>query len=234
MCNTPQLPVKTTRVPQGGVLNVTLFALEVVVWQYVHFLLIRWWLPNRLRIQISILFKKNFNSPLIMLNSGKLKMVLNYLQPEQESCTLTIKPGLHLDPDLTSYGQPLTCVESFKFLGVHFDQKLTWKHHILQLIAQCLKLVNVSNSISSNKWRSNQLLLIFRSLIRSKLDYGCIVYSSASDTTLNILDLIIGDHWDWLLEHWSRSRWFFIHPHHWEKNLRGISWQSEVTFPTLH
>ena len=48
-------------------------------------------------------------------------------------------------------------------------------------------------SVSGSKWGADQetLLRIYRALIRSKIDYGCIVCGSASETALKHLDVVV-------------------------------------------
>ena len=47
-------------------------------------------------------------------------------------------------------------------------------------------------SVSSTEWGADQktLMMIYRSLIRSKIDYGCIVYNSASSRDLESLESV--------------------------------------------
>ena len=69
----------------------------------------------------------------------------------------------HEDPVLTLYGSSIPVVEESKFLGIIFDKK---------------------------KLNRTTLLQLYRSLIRSKLDYGSIVYGSARKSYLAMLDPI--------------------------------------------
>ena len=50
--------------------------------------------------------------------------------------------------------------------------------------------MNILKVLSRTEWGADQttLLKLYRSLVRSKLDYGCIVYGSASKTALAKLD----------------------------------------------
>ena len=52
------------------------------------------------------------------------------------------------------------------------------------------KSLNLLKVLSRTEWGADRttLLNIYRSLVRSKLDYGCIVYGSASKTSLAKLD----------------------------------------------
>ena len=62
--------------------------------------------------------------------------------------------------------------------------------HIKYLKARCQKSLNILKVLSRTEWGADRtkLLKLYRSLVRSKLDYGCIVYGSASKTALAKLD----------------------------------------------
>ena len=77
-----------------------------------------------------------------------------------------------------------------KFLGVIFDRKLSFISHIKHLKEKCTKALNLLRVIAHTTWGADQqtLLHLYRALIRSKLDYGCIVYGSARISYLRMLD----------------------------------------------
>ena len=79
-----------------------------------------------------------------------------------------------------------------KYLGLVFDSKLDWKAHIQQLRSNCNKALNLMRSVSSTECGAGQktLIMIYRSLIRFKVDYGCIVYNSASSRELESLQSV--------------------------------------------
>ena len=79
-----------------------------------------------------------------------------------------------------------------KFLGVIFDQKLSFIPHMKALKAKCLKALDIIKVVSNQEWGADKsvLLRLYRSLIRSKLDYGCIVYGSARPSYLKMLNTI--------------------------------------------
>ncbi|MCG7877158.1 MAG: reverse transcriptase domain-containing protein [Candidatus Thiodiazotropha endolucinida] len=99
---------------------------------------------------------------------------------------------LHLDPNLTIYGSQIPVVTEAKFLGLLFDNKLSFIPHIKALKAKCLKALDILKVLSSSDWGGDctVLLNLYRSLIRSKLDYGSIVYGSARKSYLKSLDTI--------------------------------------------
>ena len=71
-----------------------------------------------------------------------------------------------------------------------WDTKLTFDPHIKYLEPRCQKSLNILEVLSRTEWGADRttLLKLYRSLVRSKLDYGCIVYGSASKTALAKLD----------------------------------------------
>ena len=99
---------------------------------------------------------------------------------------------IHDDPELYLYGSLIPVVNDFKFLGLIFDRKLSFIPHIKYLKAKCLKALNLLKVLSHTNWGVDRtvLLQLYRSLIRSKLDYGSIIYGSARKSYLMMLDTV--------------------------------------------
>ena len=99
---------------------------------------------------------------------------------------------LHLDPELTLDDVRIEVVQQFKFLGLLFDSKLSFIPHINYSSNKCQKALNLLRVVSSMDWGADRkvLLRLYRSLVRSKLDYGCVVYGSARQSYLRNLDSI--------------------------------------------
>nr|KAG5702023.1 hypothetical protein BaRGS_015758 [Batillaria attramentaria] len=89
-------------------------------------------------------------------------------------------------------GSPIKVVQEAKFLGLIFDRRLTFRSHIKYLRASCMKALDVLRVVGHTDWGGDRtvLLRLYRALVRSKLDYGCIVYSSASKSTLKLLNTV--------------------------------------------
>jgi len=84
-------------------------------------------------------------------------------------------------------------VQQHKFLGMTLDApNLKWKPHLKILKDSCLQKVNILKCISYHKWGADRatLLKLYKALVRSRLDYGCMFYSSAKETELNKLNVI--------------------------------------------
>jgi len=79
-----------------------------------------------------------------------------------------------------------------KFLGLIFDSKLTWNQHVSYIVDKCKKRLNLLRAVSGNKWGASKktLLLIYRSLIRSVIEYGSIAYDSMGEVNKRKLDSI--------------------------------------------
>lgn len=107
-------------------------------------------------------------------------------------CMLFDKRPPSTYPVLELHSGQLEFVKEFKFLGLVFDEKLKWEAHIRQLKQHCQNGLNLLKTLSSQTWGadSTTLLRIYRALIRSKIDYGSISYSTAKKSVLKKLDTI--------------------------------------------
>ena len=83
----------------------------------------------------------------------------------------------HNDPCLHLDRNQIKVVKEVKFLGVIFDIELSFVSHIKMLKEKCTKALNVIKVVANSKWGADRITLLhlYRSLVRSKLDYGCIV-----------------------------------------------------------
>lgn len=100
------------------------------------------------------------------------------------------KRGLQTEPSLNLYGSRIFFQTSAKYLGLTFDQRLRWRQHIENLKIKCIKSLDILKCLSNTKWGSDRTLLLrlYRSLVRSKLDYASFIYWTASEHTLKKLD----------------------------------------------
>jgi len=98
----------------------------------------------------------------------------------------------HPNPELTLNGTLVPVVEQTKFLAVIFDNKLTLLPHIRYLKEKCVKALNLLCVVAHTSWGADQrtLLHLYRSLVRSKLDYGSVVYGSTRESYLRMVDPI--------------------------------------------
>ena len=80
------------------------------------------------------------------------------------------------------YGESLEKVRVFKFLGVWVDEKLTYKEHVCRMVSKCGKVINILRCLVGCSWGAdrNLMLMIYKAMIRSVFDYGCLAYGSAA------------------------------------------------------
>ena len=181
-------------VPQGDILSTTLYSVKIndIVKQvdpgvecslYVDDFVIMYKSPTvdaiqrKLQHTINRLEKWTLKNGFII---SKNKTVAMHFCPDKK-CK---DPVLKLDNDHIQF------VKEAKLLGLIWDTKLTFEPHIKYLKARCKKSLNILKVLSRTEWGADRttLLKLYRSLVRSKLDYGYIVYGSASKTALAKLD----------------------------------------------
>jgi len=81
-------------------------------------------------------------------------------------------------------------VTKFTYLGITLDPKLLWFEHINDLVSRIGPAINFLKTLASSHWGSDPSIMsiFYKSFIRSKLDYGCVFYGSASHSQLLKLD----------------------------------------------
>jgi len=183
--------------PQGCILSVTLFLLKINS-------IIKCLLPgvrNSLYVDDFVVCYRSTHMRAI---ERQLQHCLNNLHTWadengfrfSESKTVCVhfchRHSVHSDPELILDGKCIPVVEETKFLGLIFDKKLTFVPHIKYLKDKCMKAMNLLKVVSHTDWGADTdtLLKLYRSHIRSKLDYGCIVYGSARPSYLKALDCV--------------------------------------------
>ena len=182
-------------VPQGSVLSCTLFALAINN--------ITSCLPDSVRCTLYVddfaVYASSAHLPIL---ERRMQLTVNRLcswsvgrgfkfSPSKSAVMhFTKLRGAFPPPQLSLGNSLLRSVTEVRFLGMILDTKLSWLPHLKNLKAQCLRAMNILKVLSRTSWGADRLTLlrIYRALIRSKLDYGCQLYSSAPTSTLRILD----------------------------------------------
>ena len=184
-------------VPQGSILSVTLFAIKINN-------IIKAVNPG---VECSLYvddFVICFRSKHMHTIERQLQQVLNKLEVWSNQNGFKFSKSKtkcmhfsqlrndHSTPELRLGGTRIEVVPQFKFLGLIFDSKLTFIPHISYLFSKCQKALNLLRVASHTDWGADRsvLLRVYRSHIRSKLDYGCVVYGSARKSYIKRLDSI--------------------------------------------
>ncbi|XP_023216832.1 uncharacterized protein LOC111619354 [Centruroides sculpturatus] len=184
-------------VPQGSILSVTLFLIKINS--------IANCLPPSVKHSLYVDdFQISCQSSNMSFIERQLQTSLNCIYDWSKTNGFTFnaaktscihfcrRRGLHLDPEIHLNGDKIPMVNEAKFLGVCFDQKLTFLPHLHNLKSRCLKSLNLLKVLCCSSWGADKvsMLRIYRALVCSKLDYSCIVYSSVRESTLRMLDPI--------------------------------------------
>ena len=85
---------------------------------------------------------------------------------------------------------PINFYPEVKFLGLYFDNHLYWKAHIRHIKAKALKALNLVKILAHTSWGAdrNTLLKLYKTTVLPILEYGSPIFSSASESTLRMLD----------------------------------------------
>ena len=184
-------------VPQGCILSVTLFSVKInsIVKAicpgvdcslYVDDFVICF-RPRNMNI-----IERQLQQCLNKLQTWSEENGFNFSKSKTKCMHLCNLRGVQPDPELYLDKTKIVVVSEFKFLGVIFDKKLSFLPHITALKKKCKKALNLLKVVAHSEWGADRkvLLRLYRSLIRSKLDYGTNVYGSARKSYLKILDSI--------------------------------------------
>lgn len=187
--------IQETGVPQGGVLSCTLFIIKMNS--------LRLCIPHNTFYSMYVDdIQVGFRSCNLAVCERHVQLCLNKvskwadqngfrLSPEKSTCVLfSRKRGLHPNPEIDLLGQRLPVEAEHKFLGLILDSKLTFTSHIKYIKNKCIKTMNILKVLSRTSWGSdrNCLINLYKSLVRTRLDYGAIIYQSATPSALKMLD----------------------------------------------
>lgn len=93
-------------------------------------------------------------------------------------------------PTLYVNNQVLPLTSIVKYLGMWLDRGLTWGKHINEIIQRCSKFLNLLKVLVGSSWGIHTVHVrrLYIALIRSRMEYGCILFDSSAQTHLSKLD----------------------------------------------
>ena len=188
-------------VPQGGILSVTLFivAMNTVV-AYIGAEISFGLYVDDLRVSIRV--------ARLCLAERRLNLLLQRLQVWMDQTGFKLSAtktkaiifrrgsrwsGLqNTDLKLKLNNHEIEVVSVAKFLGLLFDEKLTWKPHIDNLKRKCTKGLNAMKLMAKFSKVGDCLFYrrIYRTLYRPIFDYGAPIYGTAGASYLRRLDSV--------------------------------------------
>ena len=184
-------------VPQGSILSITLFSLKInslakVLSKDVEGSLYVDDFLMSYRAKTTKASERQLQGYLHKIEKWCIENGFKFSQSQTVCVHFHKKRGILAVPDLSLNGEKIKVVKETRFLGAIFDQKLSFIPHLKALKTKCLKALDIIKVVSNHEWRADKsvLLNLYRSLIRSKLDYGSIVYGSARPSYLKMLNTI--------------------------------------------
>ncbi|XP_070521988.1 uncharacterized protein [Cardiocondyla obscurior] len=92
----------------------------------------------------------------------------------------------HLQHTVFIDNHPLSPCNVVRFLGFLLDPKLTGKSHFEYVFQKCSKINKVISSLTCTSWGAHPkaLLTLYRSMIRSVIEYGCHIYQFRNNMTV--------------------------------------------------
>jgi hypothetical protein len=180
--------------PQGGVLSPILFSI------YINDIpikdnneensllfaddLVETYAIDKINQEINNKINENLTKLEEWLNNWRLKMA-------PEKCSYMIfsknkKTGYNEKLNLIFYNQsiPMEADNNVRFLGIRFDKHFSFKNQIKYLLDTCADRLNVIKVLAHKSWNINKETLtnIYKSLVRSIIDYSIYLYDILSDT----------------------------------------------------
>ena len=186
-------------VPQGSVLSGTLFILSIndIVTQLPH------GVKNNLYVDdFTIYYSSNNLRHLQRILNTAIQKIHNWctsvgfkLATEKTQAIMfykNVKWKKNQEIDLKIGNTQIEFKETVKFLGLVFDSHLNWKAHISYIKTKCNSALNLIKKLSHTSWgaKRSTIMMIYKALILSRIDYGCQIYGSASQASLKFLDPI--------------------------------------------
>ena len=94
--------------------------------------------------------------------------------------------------NLKLFDAPISACADTTFLGIRFDQQISFKNQISYLKDACVKRMNILKVLSNKSWGLSieTMTTIYNSLIRSLMEYSSIIYPALSKTNMNVLERI--------------------------------------------
>ena len=111
-----------------------------------------------------------------------------------KSCTVlfTHRTSDILATPLTLGGITIPIATEAKYLGVIFDNRLTWTPHINYIAGKARRRLNILRAVAGTTWGASKrtLLSIYKAVIRPILLYGSVAYASSYSCHTNKLQAI--------------------------------------------
>ena len=179
-------------VPQGGVLSPQLFIFYVGDMpqnrdqnsQYADDIAV--WIRSR----SVVLAAQAMQAFLRQFEAWSLTWKININASKSTLVAISFQKFRRQDIEITLKAERIQVERSAMFLGVKIDEKLTWNDHVEYLRAQVAKRMFALRSLAAKNVSKDNLLLIYRLGIRSKLEYGLPAWRNCSASLVHDLEVM--------------------------------------------
>ena len=89
------------------------------------------------------------------------------------------------------HDQKLERVRKYKYLGIIFNEKLSWKAHISYLFKKLSKTAEIFYKLRTLVNKKKNLIQVYYALVHSKLMYGILSWGRAYTTTIKPLIVLM-------------------------------------------
>lgn len=182
-------------VPQGSVLSCTLFSVAIndilkTVPQNIESIL---YVDDLLIYAGGAYFpslERRIQTCINKLNGWAIKRGFTFSPNKSQAIHFHKGRNLRAPPTLSLSGHPIPAKECIKYLGMHIDRRLTFREHLSYLKMECMRRLDLLKTLASTSWGSDRtiMLRLYRTIIRSKLDYGSVAYMTAREVDLKMID----------------------------------------------
>lgn len=95
------------------------------------------------------------------------------------------------DTNFILNNEPVPWVDTYKYLGIHLDSKLSWRFHIRETLKKAEAARASLSYLLALKSRLSlrNKLLLYKAFIRPIITYGCMAYAGAPKSTLERLQV---------------------------------------------
>ena len=170
--------------PQGGVLSPLLWLLvmDTLLWLLEDKKVFAQAFADDLAVIITGKFADTvcdrLNATLHVIHSWCLRngLTVNARKTGLVMFTRNVRWGSYTLPTLA--GAEIQLAQTVKYLGVHFDSKLTWKHHIQEQYQKSCRLLWCCRNAIGKTWglSPKRIYWMYTSIIKPILMYACIVW----------------------------------------------------------
>ncbi|KAI5738326.1 hypothetical protein M8J77_005509 [Diaphorina citri] len=123
-------------------------------------------------------------------NWAKLNGVTFSTDPLKSVCINFNRLRQSRNPTLHYAGERLKFYDKTKFLGLIWDSKLKWNHHVDYVKSRAMNALNMLKMVNNKQWGlcRESLLKFYSAYVLPIFDYGSMIYGSAKNNVLSKLN----------------------------------------------